>query len=140
VGTMQELFLFGQVDDSRHTQLLSILAGLTAAKPRPILERHVLFKPIRASGPDVRALSSQTIATKPTAPATSGAKESFYISLVKTLQPMDFGKTSSNSEGWVQRFYDTPDPVQRSAGLRTVRDVGVQGDNPMEAMRGAGYL
>jgi mediator of RNA polymerase II transcription subunit 18, fungi type len=137
---MQELFLFGQVDDSRHTQLLSILAGLTAAKPRLILERRVLFKPVRASGPDVKALSSQTVGTKANAPASSGAKESFYISLVKTVQPVDFGKSTSNSDGWVQRFYDTPDPVQRSAGLRTVRDVGVQGGNPMEAMRGAGYM
>jgi mediator of RNA polymerase II transcription subunit 18, fungi type len=141
---MQELFLFGQIDDSRHAQLLSILSGLTAARPRPSLERHVLFKPIRAPNQDItRGVSSQAISTKPIVPSGAGNKEVFHIRLVKSLQPTEFGTTPASSEartGWTQRFYDTPDPVQRSAGLRTVRDVGVQGDDPMEAITGAGYV
>ena len=141
---MQELFLFGQIDDARHAQLISILSGLTAAKPRPSLERHVLFKPIKAPNHDLlRGGSSQAISSKPTTPIGTGNKESFHIRLVKAVQSTDFGRALSPSEsrsGWTQRFIDTPDPVQRSAGLRTIRDVSIQGDDPMEAMRGARYV
>ena len=141
---MQELFLFGQIDDARHAQVLSILAGLTASKPRTESERHVLFKPIKAvsSQNGMTGGGTQTIATKPAVLAGTGNKESFHVRLVKSVQLKDFGQAVSASEassGWIQRFYDTPDPVQRSAGLRTVRDVGMRSENPLMAMKGAGY-
>lgn len=42
---MHELLLFGQVRPAQHFQVLSILAGIAAMQPQPILERHLVFKP-----------------------------------------------------------------------------------------------
>ena len=45
---MHELLLFGVVGPNQHDQILSLLAGLTAMQPVPLLEQHHLFKPTRA--------------------------------------------------------------------------------------------
>ncbi|KAL9098101.1 MAG: hypothetical protein Q9163_006175, partial [Psora crenata] len=47
---MHELLLFAQIPSSRHTQLLNILAGVSAMQPVPILEKHLVFKPNRQPG------------------------------------------------------------------------------------------
>ena len=44
---MHELLLHAQVPSARHDQILSILAGIAAMQPVPILERHLIFKPSR---------------------------------------------------------------------------------------------
>ena len=44
---MHELLLLAQVPSSRHTQLLNILAGVSAMQPVPVLEKHLVFKPNR---------------------------------------------------------------------------------------------
>lgn len=44
---MQELLLFGQVPSPRHDYVLSVLAGIAAMQPKPILEKHLVFKPSR---------------------------------------------------------------------------------------------
>jgi Med18 protein len=141
---MQELFLFGQIGDERHDQLLSILAGLTASKPRAELQRHVILRPARVPLNDVvPGGGSQALAPKPGATVNTAAKESFHVRLVKTVKAADFGGKTEPEEvksGWVQRFYDTPEPGTRSAGLRNVRDIGIQGNDPIEALRGSGYM
>ena len=54
---MQELLLFGQVPSSRHDYVLSVLAGIAAMQPKPILEKHLVFKPSRPLA-SVRASSA----------------------------------------------------------------------------------
>ena len=139
---MQELFLFGQVEDLRHNQLLAILAGLTASKPSISLERRVVFRPVKTSSQEVFKGGQQTV-TKPGQATTTAGKESFHVQLVKNLKPNDFGRVVDIVEartGYIQRFYDTPDPVQRPVGLRMVRDVGLISDDPIHTMRGSGYM
>ena len=46
-GKSHELLLFGQVPASRHEQVLSILAGIAAMQPQPLVEKHLMFKPAR---------------------------------------------------------------------------------------------
>lgn len=138
---MQELFLFGQVEDTRHNQLLAILAGLTASKPSISLERHVVFKPVKTSSQDVFKGGQQTVGKAGQATTTAG-KESFHMQLVKNLKPNDFGRAVDVTEartGYTQRFYDTPEPVPRPVGLRTVRDVSLISEDPMKSMRASGY-
>lgn len=55
---MQELLLFGQVPLARHDYVLSVLAGIAAMQPKPILEKHLVFKPSRPLAANVRASSS----------------------------------------------------------------------------------
>ncbi|KAI9831426.1 MAG: hypothetical protein M1819_005025 [Sarea resinae] len=43
--SMHELLLFAQVPDSRHDQLLQILAGVAGMPPQRVIERHLIFKP-----------------------------------------------------------------------------------------------
>ena len=46
---MHELLLLSQpIPPPHHSNLLSILAGLTAMQPIPVLEKHLLFKPNRS--------------------------------------------------------------------------------------------
>lgn len=47
---MHELLLFAQIPPLQHSHLLSILAGIAAMQPQPFLERHLVFKPVRAPG------------------------------------------------------------------------------------------
>lgn len=54
---MQELLLFGQVPLARHDYVLSVLAGIAAMQPKPILEKHLVFKPNRPLA-SVRASSA----------------------------------------------------------------------------------
>lgn len=54
---MQELLLFGEVPLARHDYVLSVLAGITAMQPKPILEKHLVFKPNRPLA-SVRASSA----------------------------------------------------------------------------------
>ena len=44
---MHELLLHASVPAHRHDQILSILAGIAAMQPIPILEKHLIFKPSR---------------------------------------------------------------------------------------------
>lgn len=54
---MQELLLFGQVPLARRDYVLSVLVGIAAMQPKPILEKHLVFKPIRPLA-SVRASSA----------------------------------------------------------------------------------
>ena len=62
---MHELLLHASVPSSRHDQVLSILAGIAAMQPIPMLERHLVFKPSRPpliagkAGPQQGVLAGQ---------------------------------------------------------------------------------
>ena len=51
---MYEYALFGQVNESRQTQLLQVLAGISAMQPHIVRERHLIFRPTR---PPTRAVA-----------------------------------------------------------------------------------
>ena len=47
---MHELLLQSLVPQTRHAQVLNILAGLAAMQPQPVLEEYHVFKPNRPPG------------------------------------------------------------------------------------------
>jgi mediator of RNA polymerase II transcription subunit 18, fungi type len=47
---MQEILLFGQVPAENHTTLRQQLAGVTRMQPQPVVERHLIFRPIPPAG------------------------------------------------------------------------------------------
>jgi len=151
---MHELLLLGQVPANRQAQVLGVLSGLTAAQPQRLVERHVLFRPLRnapSEGPQKGG--TQVLAANKAAQSAAG-KELFHVRLVKKVVPADFGlgasdeasskavsgesKTTSN-EGWEMIFRDIPEPGKRSASLRMVQHIPVKGDDPMKFMELQGY-
>src|ERR1700710_511943 len=113
---MQEVFLYGQVDDQRHSEVLSILSGLTASEPESLFERRVIFRPTKASSAAVFVGGTQTINTRPV--AANQSRDTFFTQLVKQIYRSDFGKTVSPDEargGWSRHFYNTPEPNQTIA-------------------------
>lgn len=82
---MQELLLFGQVPLARHDYVLSVLAGIAAMQPKPILEKHLLFKPsrplasVRASSA-IAAVRQQGVSTSSQLQAPPG--DLFYLKVV----------------------------------------------------------
>jgi mediator of RNA polymerase II transcription subunit 18 len=151
---MHELLLLGQVPANRQAQVLGVLSGLTAAQPQRVVERHVLFRPLRnapSEGPQKGG--TQVIAANKAAQSATG-KELFHLRLVKKVVQANFGrgdgdeassktvddepKTASN-EGWEMVFRDIPEPGKRSASLRMVQQIPIQGDDPMRFMELQGY-
>lgn len=82
---MQELLLFGQVPLARHDYVLSVLAGIAAMQPKPILEKHLLFKPSRPLA-SVRASSAIAAARQQGVPTSSQLQappgDLFYLKVV----------------------------------------------------------
>ncbi|KAL8787581.1 MAG: hypothetical protein Q9213_002143 [Squamulea squamosa] len=87
---MHELLLHGSIPTTRHTQVLSILAGIAAMQPQPFHERHLIYRPTR---PIVRASmqvgGSQAVQSRQSNPmqAVQGAMQGdlFYLHLVEDL-------------------------------------------------------
>lgn len=92
---MQELLLFGHVPSDRHDYVLSVLAGIAAMQPIPILEKHLNFKPSRplAAANTARGASSaiaarqqqgvQTFQAAP--PPTTPPGDLFYLKVIIDL-------------------------------------------------------
>jgi mediator of RNA polymerase II transcription subunit 18, fungi type len=143
---MHELLLMGQVPASRHTQVLSVLTGLTAAQPQRVVEQHVLFKPLRSATSDGPQRGGAQVIAAAKASQTAAGKERFHLRLVKQLKEADFSsvideessKRSAN-EGWQMLFRDTPEPGRKEASFRMVQQIQIQSEDPMKYMELLGY-
>jgi mediator of RNA polymerase II transcription subunit 18 len=138
---IQEIFLYGQIDHERHSEVLSILSGLTASEPEVVSERHVIFRPTKASTIGSFVGGTQTINARPN--AANQSKDTFYTQLVKRIKPSDFEKVVSRDEarsGWEYHLYNTPEPNQTIAGIRTVQTTELkEARDPVEQMTTGGY-
>jgi mediator of RNA polymerase II transcription subunit 18 len=92
---MYEYALFGQVAQSRQTQLLQILAGVSAMPPVKVQERHLIFKPTK---PAIRAVAQvggsqaiQDTAKLAARQAQATSTDVYYMRLVEHLKddPVD---------------------------------------------------
>ncbi|KAK3171196.1 NRPS [Lepraria neglecta] len=95
---MHELLLFGQVQASRHDQVLNILAGFAAMQPVPFLENHLIFKPKRLSGParPVQVGGAQDIQKSQQALQAQAQGDLFYMQLVTDVA--DTASTAQTEE------------------------------------------
>lgn len=148
---MHELLLCGQIPAARHSQLLHILAGLTAMQPHRIVERHAVYKPTRpriqfaAQVGGSQALQS----TQKQALQKQLSKDMFFVTLVQKIEDVDNlangdvkekGIIRNEGEGseeqrdashrtWSIRLTDVPEPAKRPVTMRfeSVTDV-LEGD------------
>ena len=79
---MHELLLFGQVPESRHNQVLNVLAGVAAMQPQPILEKHLIFKPNRTPGSGAQKQVGGAQDIQKAGAQTFQAQDLFYMQLV----------------------------------------------------------
>lgn len=85
---MHELLLFGQVPRSRYTQVLNVLAGISAMQPQPVLEKHVVFKPNRKPGSSAQKQvgGAQDIQKAGSVMQAALAMDLFYLQLVADVE------------------------------------------------------
>jgi len=90
---MHEYSLHGQVASSRHTQLVHVLAGISAMPPVPVFERHLVFKPtVMPTKQAAQVGGSQAIqdAAKLAArQAQAASTDVYYVKLVEVLEPQN---------------------------------------------------
>ncbi|KAI4265851.1 MAG: hypothetical protein L6R38_009136, partial [Xanthoria sp. 2 TBL-2021] len=101
---MHELLLHGAVPTNRHTQVLSILAGIAAMQPQPFHERRLIYKPTRpVTRPSMQVGGSQAVQSKQMNPmqAVQGAIQGdlFYLHLVEDLAIEGKGKREIEKNG-----------------------------------------
>jgi len=141
---MHEIFLFGQVPNARHQQVLSVLSGYASQDPSKVIEQHVIFRPVR-SPPVAEGLKggSQTIASgKVNQQAAQTGKEIFYWRLVKVFKESQLGTAAGPADpnkGWRTVFYDVPEPGKRTVGLRMFLEVDIESNDPKRYMEQEGY-
>ncbi|KAF4313739.1 Mediator complex subunit Med18 [Botryosphaeria dothidea] len=155
-----ELLLFAQLPNSRHDQLLNILAGISGAQPQRVIERHVVYRPQRDPLQRQYAVgASQNVQT--TQRATSReqlSKDMYYWQTVKELDEADFGPaqqtpTAASTEhfrkeeaspdaerkGWTILFQDIPEPGQRPVNMRWVQTADIIAGDPHAHMKATMY-
>jgi mediator of RNA polymerase II transcription subunit 18 len=148
---MHELLLYGQVPFARHDQVLKILAGVAAMQPHRVLERHIIYKPVRQPmepGYHLgRGGGSQNVEKgKPAQAKSSGAKDLYYQQLVQKLDDDVFGggdgpqqpngKTLSaevkdgEEHKWSLEFYDLPDTGDKGVSIRMTHSTHLLSGDP----------
>jgi len=83
---MHELLLHAAIPSSRHEQVLSILAGVAAMQPIPILEKHLIFKPSRPPPSGGKAGPQQGQAGQMKALQGQMHGDLFYLKLVQEVK------------------------------------------------------
>lgn len=122
---MQGLILYSQISAARHTQVLQILAGLTASQPAPLLEQHLVFEQIKlppaskkGQTPQAQRRTYQHLIRRPQESTSwklrkaevpePGVKQILSQSVVEiTLPEAELGKFRSGSEWYkfVSQYY-----------------------------------
>jgi mediator of RNA polymerase II transcription subunit 18, fungi type len=165
---MQELLLFGQVAAENHQTLRQQLAGLARMQPQPVLERHLIFRPLSPPG-----LSNL--------PAGSGQQGAQQQELLKTRQMLnaplnyvqlvgvmesgganqidrqamppsgmedhDVAMTDMKDElkqgqkafQWRLEFKDIPEPGKASSTSRTISKTRILEGDPIQFLQDLGY-
>lgn len=90
---MHELLLFAQVPQSRHEQLLNILAGVAGMQPQQVVEKHLIFKPSRPPGQSWAQVGGSQGVQNTQVQALQGQlhNELYYLKLVGEASESIFG-------------------------------------------------
>ena len=149
---MHELSLDAQIPASRYSQILHVLAGITAMPPKPFAERHMVFKPgfrpARVDATD-RSGGSQNVKTEKKRHEQSQGPVKLWIeTLVQILTPnrgfQDSDSDDSDDEmsevsepeevKWELRWFDVPDATVTQATSRAVDKMQIVDNDPMKFM------
>jgi mediator of RNA polymerase II transcription subunit 18, fungi type len=166
---MQEILLFGQIPADSHRTLRQQLAGITRMQPQPVLERHVIFKPVPPAG----------LKNLPSGSGAPGAQQQElqktrqllnaplnYVQLVGILENKDVappgerqgdqqigtmdqdaimtdGKSGSDESSkelrWYLEFRDIPEPGKVTTTSRAMSKTRILDGDPIHFMTDLGY-
>ena len=166
---MHELLLFGSVPVTRHDQMLQILAGVAAMQPIRIVEKHLIFQPVKPAN-----LNGLTVETSQLQQLQALQKQMrgdpYYLQLVGDLTaahdtridvqvgkqedgsnqvPHDEEEVSvevpieslvSQKDAWQLQFRDLPEVAgRRPVNSRLMVDVDITCENPVTFMSALNY-
>lgn len=166
---IQELLLFGQVPAENHDTLRQQLAGLARMQPQPVLEIHLIFRPLPPQG----------LSNIPTGSGTQGAQQQemqktrqllnaplTYIQLVGVVEKRDLdwqiddqvnltrrvedhgnvmidnmnrSKHSQRAIHWYLDFKDIPEPGKMSTTSRATSKTQILDGDPIQFLQNLGY-
>ena len=138
---MQELLLFGQVTLARHDYVLSVLAGIAAMQPEPILEKHLVFKPNRplASVRASSAIARQGVTSTSQLQTFQALGDLFYLKLVTDINDLTC-KSGKSPEEWKLQFRDLPEVNgRRTVTSRQMFDLDFKSGDALAFMSALGY-
>ena len=118
----REFTLYAQVPASRHTQVLNILAGVTASQPGPIADQRLIYQRLKhlEPFPSRKPLANQQ---------TSQAPRLTYVNLIRDVTKRRKGNK------WMFRSEELPEPGVRNVIVRSVEEMEV-GKEDLERFRG----
>lgn len=142
---MHELSLYGQLPESRHDQLLNIIAGVAAMQPQRVLQRYIIYKPTRDAVAPTRQIggTQAAINVKAQAAAQQAQKDLFHLKLVQNMQEKENG--FMHDDTWSIQFEDIPEPgarrqvTARLVNLTELKIVSDDGPDPQNYMKALGY-
>ncbi|KAI9664593.1 MAG: Mediator of RNA polymerase II transcription subunit 18 [Bathelium mastoideum] len=159
---MHELSLYGQIPVSRHAQVLQILAGIAAMQPQDVVERHLVYRPVRFAAQRAQVGGSQAIQSQKTNAPAQAPKEVFYMQLVCDIPqantsnllhatgfngPEDVIDVDTEPKEelvapkpkWSMLFYDTPEPGKRPVVSRMTNKTEITERDAHQHMKSLGY-
>lgn len=115
---MHEYRLYSQIPAPRRTQVLNILAGITASQPVPITQQVLIYQQLK---PDTNtgAPASKKGQAKPTGPPGQQARLS-YVKVVRDIGEGDGG--SGEAWKWRLREEGLPDPAAKTVTSAAVAE------------------
>jgi mediator of RNA polymerase II transcription subunit 18, fungi type len=166
---MQELLLFGQVPAEDHRTMRRQLAGLARMQPQPVLERHLIFRPLPPPGLSNPSASSgvqgpQQQELQKTRQLLSAPLN--YVQLVGVAESRGFDpqtekQAASSGEGedhgtvmtdnndeskegrmafqWYFEFKDIPEPGKVSTTSRAISKTRILEGDPIQFLTDLGY-
>jgi mediator of RNA polymerase II transcription subunit 18 len=164
---MHELSLYSTVSSAAHSQVLQILAGISATFPTQITERHLIFRP-RKKGPNQgpKVGGSQGLEVQKTQSLQSqGQGELFYLQLIGEIEDgssiskekedevmkdaeetTNYYSSSTNkpvidlsTHKWHLRFSDVPEVGKRPVTSRLISATPLASGDILEYMDSLGY-
>ncbi|KAF2235135.1 hypothetical protein EV356DRAFT_566563 [Viridothelium virens] len=159
---MHELSLYGQIPAVRHNQVLQILAGVAAMQPQRVVERHLVYKPVKIIAQRAQVGGSQAIQSQKTNVQAQAPKEVFYMQLVCDVPQGDANESSqlaafNTSDAvinvdeepkepsdpaeadWSMQFFDVPEAGKRPVVSRMMNKTDIKEGDALQYMKGLGY-
>ncbi|KAF2742546.1 hypothetical protein M011DRAFT_472140 [Sporormia fimetaria CBS 119925] len=149
---MYELLLVGQLVQSRHDQVLKVLAGLAAMQPHRIIRRYIFYRPQRE--PEEPGLRMKRGGTQdvPSKNAKQVNKKDLYFSkVVQELLEGDFEAAAQSSADapqtlraddgteWYWLFEDVPETANRDVLVRAAHTTDIVEGDPHAYMLEGGH-
>lgn len=113
---MHELSLSTQVPADRQTQILHLLSGLTASRPVPIRESHLVFAPFRDLATLQRAIDNSKVGSQP---KILKAGDAHLVQLVQSSSGVDVQKQQQAEDSrWTMQLLELPEPAVKTHSMR----------------------